>query len=331
MKAYMISLNDSTEKIDYLKSFGIETVLVKGVNGKTIPDEEIVKRVSNTYKTFGPKGAIGCAISHMNTWKMFLETNDEYAIIFEDDVILEDNFNEKLKLALEDIPKNYDILYLGCAGCDEEQKFNAVKFIATLFMSPKTFNPPQKISDHISIPSVALCTHAYIVSRRGATKLLDQLDGKINNHIDICIQNLVLDNQIESYSVTPRVAYQTSTDDNQSENVSSNYPLIATSVLNKIYVDKLFKAQYLFTVSAFRIGNFNINGFTILFFIIGILCMLKGINIRIMTIVFLFISSPDIVLSKNLYDVQVVLFHYFVLMLPILLKKIIVRGKNLNF
>ena len=331
MKAYMISLNDSTEKIDYLKSFGIETVLVKGVNGKTIPMEEIVKRVSNTYKTFGPKGAIGCALSHMNTWKMFLETDDEYAIIFEDDVVLEDNFNEKLKLALQDVPKDYDILYLGCTGCDEEQEFNTVKFMATLWMSPKTFNPPRKITDNISIPSAAFATHAYIVSRKGATKLLDQLDGKLHHHIDICIQNLVLDNQIESYSVTPRIAYQTSTDDNQSENVSSNYPLIATSILNKIYIEKLYKAQYLFSVSAFRIGNFNINGFTILFFIIGILCMFKGIDIRVMTIVFLLISSPDIVLSKNLNDVQVVLFHYFVLMLPILLKKIIVRGKNLNF
>ena len=323
MKAYMISLNDSTEKIDYLKSFGIETVLVKGVNGKTIPIEEIVKRVSNTYKTFGPKSAIGCALSHMNTWKLFLKTNDEYAIIFEDDVVLEDNFNEKLKLALQDVPKDYDILYLGCTGCDDEQKFNTIKFMATLWMSPKTFNPPRKITDHISIPSAAFATHAYIVSRKGATKLLKNLDGKLHHHIDICIQNLVLDNQIESYAVTPRIAYQTSTDDNQSENISSNYPLIVTSVLNKIYVDKMYKAQYLFSVSVFRIGNFNVNAFTIMFFIIGILCMLKGIDVRIMTIVFLLISSPDIVLSKNQYDLQVILFNYFALILPILIRNII--------
>jgi len=31
MKAYMISLNDAKEKIEYLNSFGIEVNLVKGV------------------------------------------------------------------------------------------------------------------------------------------------------------------------------------------------------------------------------------------------------------------------------------------------------------
>ena len=323
MKAYMISLNDATEKIEYLKSFGIETILVKGANGKTMPDEDIAKRVSSRYKTFGPKSAIGCAISHMNTWKMFLETDDEYTIIFEDDVVLEDNFNEKLKLALQDVPKDYDILYLGCAGCDEEQKINIIKLFSRWTFLPKTFKKSQKITENISIPSLALCAHAYILSRKGATKLLNQLDGKVNNHIDICIQNLVLDNEIESYVTTPRIAYQTSTDDNQSENVSSNYPLIATSILNKIYVDKLFKAQYLFSVSGVRICNFNINMFTTIFFIIGILCMLKGIDIKVVTLVFLIISSPDIILSKNLNDIQVILFHYLVLILPILIRNII--------
>ena len=78
----MISLNDAKEKIEYLNSFGIEVLLVKGVNGKAVSNEEINKRVSNTYKNFGPKSAIGCAISHMNTWKLFLETEEEYAIIF---------------------------------------------------------------------------------------------------------------------------------------------------------------------------------------------------------------------------------------------------------
>lgn len=322
MKAYMISLNDATDKINYLKTFGIDVQLVKGVNGKTIPIEEITRRVSNKYKNFGPKSAIGCALSHMDTWKLFLETNDEYSIIFEDDVVLEDNFVEKLEIALNEVPENYDILYLGCTGCDNEQKINIVKFTASFWIAPKTFNPHKQITDNIGIPSVAFSTHAYVVSRKGATKLLKYLDGKLYHHIDFCIQQLVLDNKIESYSTTPRIAYQTSTDDTPSENVSSNFPLVATSILNKIYVDKMYRAQYLFSVSFLRIGNININAFTVLFFLFGLICMLKNIDIRKITFVFLLLCSPDIILIKNKTDFEVILFNYFVLILPILLKKI---------
>jgi len=322
MKAYMISLNDCTEKIKYLNKFGIETILVKGVNGKTIPEKDIVKRVSNFYKTFGPKSAIGCAISHMNTWKLFLETNDEYAIIFEDDVVLEDNFVEKLEIALQDVPKTYDILYLGCGGCDNEQKINIIKIANSFTMLPHTFNKEEKITDNISIPSAAFFTHAYILSRKGATKLLKYLDGKLFNHIDFCIQKLVLDNKIESYTTTPRIAYQTSTDYTPSENVSSNYPLIANKILSKIYIDKMVTSQYLFSLSLFRLGNININVFALLFFLIGFICMLKNIDIKKITIIFLIFSLPDIILIKNKNDIQTILFYYFILILPSFLKNI---------
>jgi glycosyl transferase family 25 len=321
MKAYMISLNESTEKIAYLKSFGIDTILVKGVNGKTVQIEDIIKRVSNKYKNFGPKSAIGCAISHMNTWKMFLETDDKYAIIFEDDVVLEDNFVDKLEISIKEVPEDYDILYLGCTGCDNNQKINIVKFTASFFIAPNTFNKHQQITDNIGIPSLALSTHAYIVSRNGATKLLKYLDGKLYHHIDFCIQKLVLDNKIESYSVTPRIAYQTSTENTPSENVSSNYPVIATSILDKIYVDKLYRAQYLFSVSFMRIGDFNINTFTVIFFLIGFICILKKINIRKVTIGFLIFSSPDLIMVRSKADLQVILFNYFILILPFILKR----------
>lgn len=101
----MITLEPSPEKIAYLKKFNIEVEIIQGVDGKTASDEEIDSRVSPLYKNIAPKSAIGCSISHMNTWKKFLETNDEYAIIFEDDVILEDNFTDKINKALLEVPK----------------------------------------------------------------------------------------------------------------------------------------------------------------------------------------------------------------------------------
>ena len=319
MKAYLISLNEASEKIAYLRSFGIDPILVKGVNGKTAPIEEIEKRVSNSYVTFGPKSAIGCGISHMNTWKMFLETNDQYAIIFEDDVILEDNFMEKLKLCLEEVPEDYDILYLGCTGCDNDQKINIIKLKANLLFA-QTFDPYQQVTENVAIPSVAFATHAYVVSRKGATNLLQYLDGNLDHHIDICIQKLVLANKIESYSSTPRIAYQTSTDDTPSANVSSSFPLIASSIMNKIYVDRFYRSHYILSSSFRRIGHYDINGFSILFFFIGLICALKNVDIKKVTIGFFLFSSPDVVMVRSKADLEIILFNYLILVSPYLLK-----------
>jgi len=317
MKAYMISLNDSTEKIKYLNGFDIDVILVKGVNAKKTHPKYFSNRVSKFYSVFGPLSAIGCGISHMNTWKLFLESNEEYAIIFEDDVILEPDFNDKLEVALKEIPKDYDILYLGCMGCDNNQKVNILKGLSNiqfLFKIPEH----KQITDNIAIPSIAYAIHGYVVSRKGAKLLLKYLDGKLNNHIDICIQNLVIDKKIKSYMVTPRIAYQTSTNNNISANISSNYPLLPNMFLSNINLDKYYKAHYLFNASYIRLGKFNVNLFTICFLVIGFLCAIKNVDIKKVTIIFIILSFPDIL--KN--DIEIILFNYCFLIFPFFFIKI---------
>jgi GR25 family glycosyltransferase involved in LPS biosynthesis len=319
MKVYLISLNDSKEKIDYLKQFGIETTLVKGVDGKTASSEDLA-RVSKMYQIIGPKGAIGCALAHLNTWKQFLETEEEYAIIFEDDVILEDNFLENLNAILKEVPETYDILYLGCTGCDHTQNINIIKHIGKLWFIHKDIPAHQQISKHVGKPSIAFATHAYIVSRKGAKQLLELLEGNISNHIDFCIQKLVLDKKIESYVATPRIVHQTSADSSPSENVVSNYPLLINSMLHHIHIDKHYRAQYMFSTSLMRIGNFNVNIFTFLFIFAGLLCLYKKVHIKYITLGFILFSIPDILSIKTGKDIQIIILYYLLLSIPSILK-----------
>ena len=290
----MITLEPSPEKVEYLKKFNIETEIMIGVNGKTASDEEIDPRVSPLYKELAPKGAIGCALSHMNVWIRFLQTNDEYAIVFEDDVMLEDNFTDKLNKALLEVPETYDILYLGCIGCDNNQDFNIFKVSNLLFGKTNPLqNNYNQLTDNIASNDFAIGTHAYIVSRKGAQKLLLELDGKLESPIDNSITKLVSEGIIESYMVTPRIAHQTSADTTNSLNVSSNYPLILTSILDKVHFDKFFSARYVFTNSFMRIGRFNINKIAVLFLIIGTVLAAKKAKIKTITLWFLirFITS----------------------------------------
>ncbi len=59
-------------------------------------------------------GAIGCALSHHNLATKIIEemTDDNYVLILEDDVVLEDDFMNKLNGYLKEMPK-FDILLLG--------------------------------------------------------------------------------------------------------------------------------------------------------------------------------------------------------------------------
>ena len=58
------------------------------------------------------KGAIGF-YCHMNIWKDILDNNIHQTIL-EDDANLPKNFNEILEDKIKYIPKDYDIILLGC-------------------------------------------------------------------------------------------------------------------------------------------------------------------------------------------------------------------------
>jgi len=60
------------------------------------------------------RGAIGCALSHLATYNKVIDEllDDEYALILEDDIYIDDNISSKLKYYFNKIPK-FDILFIG--------------------------------------------------------------------------------------------------------------------------------------------------------------------------------------------------------------------------
>jgi glycosyl transferase, family 25 len=92
---YIINLDNCQDRLAYTQKsvapMGLNTERVPAINGKNLTLEEIEKKVDlYTYKkTMGhiPKfGTIGASLSHIKAWQTFLESNYEYALIFEDDV-----------------------------------------------------------------------------------------------------------------------------------------------------------------------------------------------------------------------------------------------------
>jgi len=59
------------------------------------------------------KGALGASLSHLKTWKAFLASSADYAIIFEDDAELPPTFSLMVRDCIKQSPPPWDIWLLG--------------------------------------------------------------------------------------------------------------------------------------------------------------------------------------------------------------------------
>jgi glycosyl transferase family 25 len=134
-------------------------------------------------------GEIACYLSHLEVLKTFLHSNYDTILIFEDDIkISYDNLNKiNLKKSLENIPPNFDILYLG--KCWERCWLT------------------EPVNEYWNTAYNPSCLHSYIVSRKGASKIINMCSNisiPIDNVIGINIKN----KKIKAYSLTKSIFYQ---------------------------------------------------------------------------------------------------------------------------
>lgn len=311
IKAYVISLKNPTNLLEDLSKHGINPIWSEGINGNKMSDIKIRENTTPFYGLFGPKSIIAIALSHMKVWKTFLETGDQYAVVFEDDVVLMDNFQEMFHVYMNYVPSDFDILYLGCVGCSSP--LNIQTFLAFVFSYKRKH---QKINEYINKPKVSTGFHSYVISRKGAKILLNNLEKNIKFHVDAQALVLANDDIINIYSVNPLIAYQTSTDGiSTSSNSSSKHPYLINYILSNIYLEKGLTWNYLFTSSIVRIGNLNITVFSFIFLILGIiLALIKVPTTKIIIFYLLLFVIPDIIV-KNVSKMDIII-HFFLFVIP---------------
>lgn len=99
MKAYVINMPKSKHRREatrkMLESLGIEHEFIAAVDGREMSEDEFNNSVTDP-KEF-TRSQAGCALSHIKAYKRILESNDEYALILEDDIVItEKNFSKFL-------------------------------------------------------------------------------------------------------------------------------------------------------------------------------------------------------------------------------------------
>lgn len=201
-KIFCLTLKDTPKRREYaeqhFKNHNIDVEMFYGINGKKfglnthIPymDDQPFWTPDDGPVHFISPGHIGCILSHYILWKVLTYLPYEEIIIFEDDVILCDNFKEKLIEYKSGLPDDWQYVFIGhCCLPSEEHIIKINKNIVT------TVHPP-------------MCTHAYMIKKSSLMTLIET-NSLAWSHIDIQIQKRSL-KLLKHYVFLPPLAEQIS-------------------------------------------------------------------------------------------------------------------------
>ena len=151
------------------------------------------------------KATIAISLSHFYAYNEIANASNIYnfALILEDDVILSDNFLDKLNNYISQLPEDWDMCFIG-DGCN-------------LHIETKKLIPKQNIYKKCLYPTnwggngATRCTDSYIVNKKCAIKLCDyitKLQIKINLNIDWWLNDACRDNNFNVYWGEPTIVTQ---------------------------------------------------------------------------------------------------------------------------
>lgn len=253
----------------------------EAINGKELDEKTINLITSEFCNNFCTLGIIGCWLSHYTLWHHIVKNQLNNVLILEDDAIPTDIFNLKINKILNEIPENYDICYLGCDGsCDNKNNI----LMEWYFGKNKDLYINESFkSNELMIPSVPLSLQGYLISYKGAKKLLNHPAFKhIDQPVDLQLASQVYnkdDGDFNMYATIEPLIVQ-NTNNNISDLVDNNHPAI-NYFLSKISVgNSCHNLDYIlgFKLIHIRKLNITITGFHVLFAIISFLIGYLGNN-----------------------------------------------------
>ena len=130
---------------------------------------------------------ISLLLKHYDIIFELSSNNIEYALVLEDDVILCDNFLYHLENCFKELPKDWDLVWVGtCCNLHEP-----------------------KIGDKLAYRTNrgSRCTHAYLISKSCANKIINNVD-RITEAIDHAFNFFIQELKLNNYWIEPPLAIQ---------------------------------------------------------------------------------------------------------------------------
>ena len=130
----------------------------------------IMKGVRRSHHEIDKAGAIGCSLSHFKAWKHLADSSAPAIIVFEDDAEIPPDFKDRMKAVLTDLD-----------GLDSQ--WDLITFYNTEYAGGTMGCKPDPAVSPFSSCQSLMGAHAYMLSRRGAQRLLSRAY-PIEMHVD---------------------------------------------------------------------------------------------------------------------------------------------------
>jgi GR25 family glycosyltransferase involved in LPS biosynthesis len=176
---YIINLDRRTDRMERLYAQTPElkerATRLSAIEGKKLQLTPALARLFRPHDFMWKKAIMGCALSHLSLWwKLVNEHQDiNTFLILEDDVKLKPEWEVRWKAAEPHLPEDWDIVYLGGILPPNRAAFEMSKERVNAHFSRVAENnifgqtPPNRYFHW--------CAYAYVLSRRGAQKVLEIL------------------------------------------------------------------------------------------------------------------------------------------------------------
>jgi len=159
---------------------------IPAVYGKTLPMSAFVYRLFEKNQFQWKKSIIGCNLSHMSVWSRILQEKGDYFLILEDDVRFRAGWRETWAACAASIPADADLLYLGGVL---PPNLPALPLATEVVNEHWGRIKPNTLFSSVLAPIFHFCAYSYILTRRGAEKLIhflthsDQRSFTVSDHL----------------------------------------------------------------------------------------------------------------------------------------------------
>jgi GR25 family glycosyltransferase involved in LPS biosynthesis len=169
-KTYMINLDTRQDRLESFTKVhpDIKLTRISAVNGKELKMTDALYQLCKNNTFQWKKSVIACALSHISVWSKIVKDNATYTLILEDDVRFKPGWQNYVK----DIPADAELLYLGgVLPTNRHVLPQALEKVNDYWskLKPNTFFTKEPVA-HFHF-----CAYSYILTKRGAQKLLDYI------------------------------------------------------------------------------------------------------------------------------------------------------------
>jgi GR25 family glycosyltransferase involved in LPS biosynthesis len=190
------------QTIKELSSKNVKFSWIDAVDGMELTQSELSEFCTPLARWFMTPGMIGCFLSHRRCWEECARSGEDL-LIFEDDVILAKNFRKIVTVARKrcnetDLVGKWDVLLLGAMGCVHPHRKYGLNIVPCLVGGIKTWRKSHHVADldlhennkvsrrpcFIHVPMCPYGAHAYLITPKGAEKLL-KVCPRASYHVDI--------------------------------------------------------------------------------------------------------------------------------------------------